>query len=294
MRDFYDSSAPMPFDGRFDDRFGAPRDQADGLRRLFAGARPQRVLPLAANPHVAFSGVVVDQLTAALVAAGRRVLVVDAADRSPAPREAARIDLADAIEPLSARVGYLAARGLPLAHVDTRGSAGGFVDAVRAAAPAYDAVLLHAEASDLARMFQRRAARPLVLADDRIDSTQHAYAAVKLVAQRCGLMTFDLVLAAPPRARRLPAIAKSLAGCADRFLGAVLHDWAVVDPASTPNAAPPAALQRIVAAQLALADEVPLPALPPRGPVGAAQAGTVPASLANARPPAAAWQPAAA
>ena len=117
MRNFYVPSAP------------APLDQAHGLRRLFSGQR-QRFLPLAANPHVAFSAVVLERLTATLVAAGQNVLVVDAADSSPAAHELARLDLSLAVEVLSPQVGYLAGRGLPLAYVDTRGSAGSLLDAL--------------------------------------------------------------------------------------------------------------------------------------------------------------------
>jgi hypothetical protein len=242
MRNFYLPSA------------AAPLDQADGLRRLFAGQR-QRFLPLAANPHVAFSGVVLERVVATLVAAGQRVLVVDAADTSPAAHELALLDLTLAIEVLSPQVSYLAARGLPLAYVDTRGSAGGLLDALAAAAPQAEVIVLHAEASHLARLFMRRAARPLLIGADQPESIKHAYAACKLLAQRCSLMTFDLLLAAPPGARRLPTIAASLASCADGFLGALLHDWAVVDPASDPADAPPADLLRLLRAQLALADD---------------------------------------
>ena len=102
MRDFYANSDP------------APLDQADGLRRLFAGTR-QRVLPLAANPHVAFAGVLLDHVAAALVARGQRVLVVDAAATSPAPREMALLDLASCIEPLAEPRVSTWARGRPRA-----------------------------------------------------------------------------------------------------------------------------------------------------------------------------------
>jgi flagellar biosynthesis protein FlhG len=242
MRDFYAPSMP------------APLDQADGLRRLFAGRR-QRFIALAANPHVDEAGLLLDRVAAALAMRGQRVLVVDAADRSPAPHEMALLDLGACIETLSAQVGYLAARGLPLAHVDTRGSASGFLDALSQAAPKADVVLLHANATDLARLFMRRAARPILMAGDDSESVKHAYAACKLLAQRCGLMTFDLLLAANPRSRRTSSIAASLAGCADGFLGAVLHDWAVVDPCGLPRAAADAGLDRLLAAQLSLSDD---------------------------------------
>jgi hypothetical protein len=242
MRDFYANTAP------------APLDQAQGLRRLFAGSR-QRFLPLAANPHVAFSGLLLDHVSAALAARGQRVLVVDAADGAPLPHEMALLDLGSCIETLSPQVGYLAARGLPLAHVDTRGSAGGFIDALAQAAPKADVVLVHANATDLARLFMRRAVRPILIGADHPESIKHAYAACKLLAQRCRLMTFDLLLAAAAGSRRVPSIASSLAGCADGFLGAVLHDWAVIDPAAAPHDGTGIALDRLLAAQLALAEE---------------------------------------
>jgi hypothetical protein len=242
MRDFYAPSSPVPL------------DQADGLRRLFAGRR-QRFVPLAANPHVAAAGLLLDRLAAALAARGQRVLVVDAADRSPSPHEMALLDLGACIETLTPQIGYLAARGLPLAHVDTRGSSSGFLDALAQAAPKADVVLLHANASDLARLFMRRAARPVLMGADQAESVKHAYAACKLLVQRCGLMTFDLLLAANPRSRRTGSIAASLAGCADGFLGAVLHDWAVVDPDAATPTTTDAALDRLLAAQLSLSDD---------------------------------------
>jgi flagellar biosynthesis protein FlhG len=258
MSDFYTASQPVPL------------DQADGLRRLFAGraGAGQRVLPLVANPHAAFSGLVLDRVAALLALHGRQVLVVDAASRSPAPDERALLDLGAVIEQLAPRVAYLPARGLPLAHVDTRGSAAGFLDALAQAAPQADLVLLHADPADLARIFTHRGARPLLIAADQPDSIKHAYAAAKLLAQRCGLMTFDLLLAAPPQSTRVPGIVASLASCLDSFLGALLHDWALVDPASGPVATQPGAavceadeaLGRVLAAQLVLET----PDTPPR------------------------------
>jgi hypothetical protein len=252
MHDFYRHTAP------------APLDQADGLRRLFAGQR-QVVLPLAANPHVAFSGVVLDRLAAVLAAPsaqrvkGRRVLVVDASALSPQPPEIAALDLGACIEPLSLRVGYLPARGLPKQHVDTRGSGAGFVDALARAAPQAEVILLHADAQDLARMFRRRGVRALLLGADHPESIKHAYAGAKLLAQRCGLLSFDLILAASAQSPRGEAIAQSLGGCIDSFLGAVLCHWARVDPTDDPAAPADAALARLLAAQLALDDSAAHP-----------------------------------
>jgi flagellar biosynthesis protein FlhG len=241
MNDFYSRSRPMPL------------DQADGLRRLFAG-RSCRVLPLVANPYVAFSGVVLDRLASVLAAPGRRVLVVDAANASPPPNELAAVDLAACIETISERVSYLPAGGLPMAYVDTRGSAGGFIDALHRAAPQAELILLHADAQDLARIFKRRAARPLLLGADQPDSIKHAYAGAKLLATRCELLTFDLLLAASPQSPRVAAIGESLAGCAETFLGAVICHTALIDPAVDPAAPADAALSTLLAAQLALDD----------------------------------------
>lgn len=245
MRDhFY---APASASGR------VPLDQADGLRRLFAGRR-RHVLALAANPHVAFSGAVLDRLAAVFAAQGRQVLVVDASAASPLPHELAGVDLAACVEPIAARVSYLPARGLPLAYVDTRGSAGGFIDAVQRAAPQAEVVLLHAEGIDLARLLKQRSARPLLVAADHPESIKHAYANAKLLAGRCALMTFDLLLAASPRSPRAAAIAASLGSCADNFLGALLRHWALIDPAGDAAAAADPALAALLAGQLALDD----------------------------------------
>ena len=239
MRDFYVPSQP------------APLDQAHGLRRLFAG-RTCQVLPLAANPHVAFSGVVLDRLAAVYAAQGRQVLVVDAGASSPPPNELAALDLAACIDALSPRVSYLPARGLPRAYVDTRGSAGSFIDALQAAAPQADVILLHADALDLARLFKRRPARPILLGADHPESIKHAYATCKLLVQRCALLSFDLLLAASPQSPRAAAIAQSLSDCADSFLGATLLHTALIDPAGDAAELPDEALAPLLAAQLRL------------------------------------------
>ena len=240
MRDFYASTGSMPL------------DQADGLRRMFAGARARCLIPLAANPHVPYAGAVIGRLTQVLSAAGRRTLVVDAADSAPAPSELARLDLASVVEVLDPAVSYLAARGLPLAFVDTHGSAARLIDAVLDAAPQVDVVLVHAGATDLARIFARRAVRPVLIAADDPDSVKHAYASVKLLALRARLRTFDTVLVADPANRRVARIAMSLAGCADAFLGCAMRAWAAVDPCAELQAPPRDDLTRLVAGQLTL------------------------------------------
>jgi flagellar biosynthesis protein FlhG len=221
----------------------APLDQADGLRRLFAHARV-RYVPVVSNPHVAFGGVMLERLTAAFGEHGRHTLVVDAGERAPAHAEMATLELAQCIETLSSQVSYLAARGLPIKFVDTHGSTASFLQACADAAPHADVVLVHASATDLTRLFARSEARPLLLADDRPSSVTHAYAAMKVLAQRAGLLVHDLLLCAATTSPRAERIALQLATCADDFLGAVLRDWVQLDPATDAHEPPTPALRR--------------------------------------------------
>jgi flagellar biosynthesis protein FlhG len=252
-----------------------PLDQAHGLRRLFAHARVC-VVPVVSNPNVAFGGVMLERLCTAFGEHGKHVLVVDAGERAGQPHEIAQIDLGEAIERLSPQVSYLAARGLPIRHVDATGSTAPFLSAVFAAAPECDVVLMHASASDLCRLFARTAVaadaeiavapRPLLMADDRPSSVTHAYAALKLLTQRAGLVVHDLLLGAAPQSPRAERIAMQIATCADDFLGAVLRDWVRIDPACDPTDAPSPALRRLVREQLRAAlgaDALPaMPAVP--------------------------------
>jgi hypothetical protein len=223
-----------------------PSDQADGLRRLFRASRP-RFMAVVANPDMAFSGLALERLAGVCTASAQRTLVVDAADSAPAPQELAAIDLAACIEPLTPGLDYLAARGLPVRYVNTRGSCAGFLTAIGQAAPAADVVIVHAQASELGRLFAGRAVRPLLLAADRPSSVTQAYAGLKLLALRHSLMAFDLLLAATPGVPRVARIAEQLALTADRFIGAALHDWVCIDPT---DSATPRALTRLVHGQL--------------------------------------------
>jgi flagellar biosynthesis protein FlhG len=237
-----------------------PLDQAHGLRRLFAHAGVVFV-PVVSNPNVAFGGVLLERLCTAFAEQGRTTLVVDASERAAEHAEMALLNLADCIEPLSAHVSYLVARGLPIKFVDAGGSSGAFLQTLADAAPECDVILVHAPAADLCRLFARhheiQPVRPLLLADDRPASVTHAYASMKLMTQRAGLVVHDLVLGAAEQSPRAERIAMQIATCADDFLGAVLRDWAQVDPACAATDAPPPALIRLVREQLRSADDSP-------------------------------------
>jgi hypothetical protein len=232
-------------------------DQAAGLRQMFAGACA-RFVAVVSNPHVACGGVMLERLSTAFAERGARVLVVDAGERAGAAGEMAMIDLAQCVERLSPQVAYLAARGLAIRFVDAAGSTRAFLERAAEAAPGCDVVIVHAPASEICRMFvQRRGGDaaigtaelpcPIVVADDRPPSVTHAYASMKLLAQRAGLVVSELLLGAAPSSPRAERIAAKLAGCADNFFAGVLRDWARIDPEGDPCDAPSAALRRIVA-----------------------------------------------
>jgi hypothetical protein len=231
-------------------------DQAAGLRQMFAGASVSFV-PVVANPHVSCGGVLLERLSTAFAERGARVLVVDAGERAGSAGEMAMVDLAACVERLAPQVAYLAARGLAIRFVDASGSTRAFLERAAEAAPGCDVVIVHAPASELWRMFAHGrdgagAAElpcPIVIADDRPPSVTHAYASMKLLAQRAGLVVTELLLGAAPQSPRAERIAAKLAGCADTFFAGVLRDWARVDPAGDPCQPPDEALRRLVGAR---------------------------------------------
>jgi flagellar biosynthesis protein FlhG len=248
-------------------RSTTPKDQAHGLRTLFA-AHAMRFIPLVHNPMVGGGGAVMERLCAAAAERGLRTLVVDAADTASAPQELAAVDLSACVETLSPSVLYLAARGLPMRYLDSRATMTGFLEALQTAAPSADLVLLHASASDLRRMFAGRTPSPLLLANNRPDSLTQAYASMKLLSQRLGALTYDLVIAADVGAKRARGMADRLSECADHFLGAALRHSVVVDPLEPAKPTVSTALKRLLAAQLG-ADKAAL-ALPSASPTPAA------------------------
>lgn len=226
-----------------------PGDQADGLRRLFA-ARRQRLVPVAFNAHVDCTPVLLERLAGAFTELGAHTLVIDAADSAPRANAMAEIDLPAAIESLGPNMSYLAARGLPLRHVNSRGSCEAWLGAVESAAPEADVLLLHANARDLVRLLGRREVRTVLTTSLDPASLTDAYTSMKLLAQRSGLMTFDLLtgMAGAPKAAQ--RIAERLASCADSFLGAVVREAVWLDKRDPPSAPATPALARLAANQL--------------------------------------------
>jgi flagellar biosynthesis protein FlhG len=235
------------------------QDQAAGLRRMFTGATV-RVVPVVSNPHVSCGGVLLERISTALAERGARVLVVDAGESAGSAGEMALVDLGQCVERLTPQIAYLAARGLAVRFVDAAGSTRAFLERAAEAAPGCNVVVVHASASELCRMLARRhhesfdgsdPPSPIVLAEDRPASVTHAYASMKLLAERAGIVVSELVLGAAPSSPRAERIAAKLASCADHFFAGVLRDWARVDPAGDPCDPPGDDLRRIVAARFA-------------------------------------------
>lgn len=226
-------------------------DQAAGLRRMFASSR-KRLLALVGNEQaVPQSSLVIHRLCDAAAALGLHTLVVDAVESAPAPNEMALIDLPSCVQRLSNDLSYLAARGLPIRHVDTQGRCGGFLEALERAAPQADLVLLHAGTTDLARVFAERRVRPMLVGADSPRAMTEAYASLKRLAMRPGWRAHDLLIVADPNGPRTERLGESLAECAERFLGAAIHDCVVIDPHEDVHAAPDARLIHLLRAQLA-------------------------------------------
>src|SRR5262245_25410801 len=229
---------------------GAANDQAAGLRRLFGSSR-KRFVALVHNDQVVQSALVIDRLCQAASALGLHTLVADAADNAPAPREMALIDLPSCIERVSDDVSYLAARGLPIRHVDARGRCGGFLESIERAAPHADLFLVHANTTDLVRLFAPRPVRPIIVGADAPAAMTEAYANLKRLALRPGWLAHDLLIVAEPNGPRTERLGESLAECAERFLGAAIHDCVVIDPRDDALHEPDARLVHLLRAQLA-------------------------------------------
>ena len=91
-------------------------------------------------------------------------------------------------------------------------------------------MLVHAGTIDLARLFAHQRMRPLLVGADTPRAMTEAYATLKRLAQRPGWLAHDLLIVADPNGPRTERLGESLAECAERFLGAAIHDCVVIDP----------------------------------------------------------------
>lgn len=232
----------------------SPTDQADGLRRIFSGPS-LRFIPIISNPFIAYGGVLIERLCSAMETMRLDTLLVDASERGSTPKELAGFDLSEGIEVLSPKVSYLAARGLPVRWVDSHGSTRRFLDALADAAPDVQVVLLHGSASEMVRLFGRGRDGvprpcPVVLCDDRPEAMTHAYAALKVLAQRADWLAHDLLMCASPKSPRAGLVAQRLAQCADLFLGGVQRQQVCVPPDESASAVPSDELMALARAAL--------------------------------------------
>ncbi len=209
-----------------------PFDQAHGLRQRFAN-RVLRFIPVAANTSAAYGGLVLERLCAAYASCGLNTLVMDASEQARTPCELAEFDLSEGVEPISLRVRYMPARGLPLRYANAHGCSGQLLEAMADASPQSDVVLVHARASELVRMFGARARglslRPVLFTNDMSEGLTEAYAAIKVISQRAAWMSYDLLVCARSTSTQATQVAQRLAQCADDFLGVAQRSALLLD-----------------------------------------------------------------
>lgn len=207
-------------------------DQAHGLRRLFAH-HTVHLLPVAANPHVPGSHVLLEGLCQGLAAQGLHTLVVDAAQGpyvsgvDVAGAIERDLDLGQWIDEFDAYTSVLAA-GPSLAFFgQAEGASTLLFEALREAAPSADVVLFHADAAVLAGLFAQRRVRPLVFGGDDPQAITHAYASMKILAHQAGLLHHAVVMDAAEQSFGVPPAALRLLRCVGDFLRGEAHLAAV-------------------------------------------------------------------
>lgn len=220
---------------------GRPADQAHGLRQLFV-TRVLRFIPVVANSASGSGGLVLEHLCAVYAECGLNILVVDASEQARTPSELVDFDLSEGIQALSRQVSYMPARGLPLRYADTRGSCTQLLDALADASPRSDVVIVHARASELVRLFGDRTrgnpVRPLVYTNDLAEGLTEAYAALKVLSQRGGWMSYDLLVCAVADSTQAAPVVERLAQCADDFLGVAQRSAQRLDPETAADGEP--------------------------------------------------------
>lgn len=224
-----------------------------------ASSHAVRFVPLVANSQVLCVDEVLESLASAWVALGRNPLIVDAASTSPHVSATSALDLGACVQTFAGSAAYLAAGDLPRRHVDTHGSAARMLTELQRAAPHADTIVVHADATDLARIFKHRQAQPLLMAVDEPESLKQAYAGWKWLSMRCEWVNARL-LVAQASSERSEQIAQTLANCADQFMGASLVGWASIDQHAPHDRQPQ--LLDLAAAQLGLASRTGQPGSP--------------------------------
>lgn len=232
-------------------------DQAAGLRQMFTRS-PQRFVPVVANPHLDNGSALLERLCSAIGELDLHTLLVDASDPVPGlPGSSLGV-----VESLSPFLSYLDLRSMfASGYHSGLGETQGLLT-LSEGAPDADIVLVHARAEILADLFAplpRVGVMPhvLLLCSEQPEAITSAYAGLKLLATRGGLIAHDLLLGVPEGSPRAPLVAERLAQCARHFVGGTQRRWASVDAGLADDRAP-AALRRLVDELLAaawLADE---------------------------------------
>lgn len=235
----FDSSKPLAGGS-------SPVDQAHGLRQMFVQSHP-RFIPVASNPFVEFSGVLMERLCSAYAEMKMRVLVVDVSETAVPPHELTAFDLSEGIENLSSHVSFLSAPGMAMQYLDAQGTTKGFLEAVSMAALDFDVVLVLAEGIELCRLWGAASAdevRPhaLLLADDQPEAITHAYTNLKLLSSRSGIRVHHTLLACPPQLSLTAQVADRISRCGASFLNTIQRRWTAVDPLEAATLPPSEAL----------------------------------------------------
>lgn len=215
--------------GRLTERRQGPhadRDQAAGLRRLFAAEGP-RVVSLVSNPQVTWSGVLIEHVGRAAARLGFHPLILDAAETAPPADEWGRADLRGAVAHRHPEGSYLGSRGWLRHHLAAGRSGPQLLEAAGATAPWADLLIVHAPADDLAGLHGPKPWWPLLMVDTRADSLVQAYAGLKRLSRRF-LPGWSLMVDASAHPVLGPRLAGRLDDQARRFLSWPLHRAIVV------------------------------------------------------------------
>ncbi len=221
-----------------------PPDQADGLRRLFATPDVACVL-VPENQAVAHADVAIERLTSAFTSQGLNALIVDAGSSAREAHELTAIDLAACVEAIAPRVSYLAARGLALLHAADHDATHPWQTTLAEAAPGADVLLVHAPASQLARLLVSSAARPVLLVDESAGSLDQVLSTLHLLRRYRPALAYDLLVVGDEAASHTFHIGHALTALRADLPSTQLQSWAVILPAQAAGSRASGDLQRL-------------------------------------------------